>query len=514
MNLGAALTDMEQAELLRRLTEPEQAYIFKHALVQETAYASLTKRERKRLHRAVAETLEQTWRDRPDEIAARLAQHYAKAGDDRKTFEYATLAGDRAARQFAYAEARVHYASALEALRRLPDDQEHQVARVDTVIKQVSVSLRAVGPAETLERLVEAEALARAFASRADATRADRVRLAQVRYWQGHAHIHHNDPRAAIEAMLQVLEVAREVDDPHLRAVPASVIGRTLVTKGQFGQALPVLAEAIAALEQTNDEHEWILALGMYGVTLAARGDYAQGVAQAERALAGAKESNTLTGISLGQGLLGLSHLFGGASRLALVYARSQIETAAQSGDQLHSYMGYGFHAWAQLREGNYADAQERLARSEEVAQKIGGRLAFSDWFGAVRAECAYLGGQIQESIKLAQETVEAASRTEGLFSAGLAHRVWAQALVALSSTYIDEAESHFAESLRLFEQGQARLEAARTRVTWGDTLRQHGETGRAGELYASAAEQFEASGLERELERLRDVEVQESKRQ
>jgi hypothetical protein len=114
MMLTPSLTRLETAELVRRLNDPDIAYLFKHALVQDTAYGSLLRNERKRLHRAVATALEQEYAGRLDEYAARLAQHYEAAGDAAKTLEYAVRAGDVAARIYASAEAVVYYSQALE----------------------------------------------------------------------------------------------------------------------------------------------------------------------------------------------------------------------------------------------------------------------------------------------------------------------------------------------------------------------------------------------------------------
>ncbi len=47
---------------------------------------------------------------------------------------------------YAHGEARVHFARALEALAQLPDGDETPRRRVDTTVKQVSVSLIADGP--------------------------------------------------------------------------------------------------------------------------------------------------------------------------------------------------------------------------------------------------------------------------------------------------------------------------------------------------------------------------------
>lgn len=117
--LDQALAQIEAAELVRRLAEDEPTYMFKHVLMQESAYALLLQKQRQATHRRVAEAYEEIYAERcQNEFAAILALHYAAAGDDAKTLEYATRAGDVAARVYAHDEALSHYALALDAAKR------------------------------------------------------------------------------------------------------------------------------------------------------------------------------------------------------------------------------------------------------------------------------------------------------------------------------------------------------------------------------------------------------------
>lgn len=118
MNLSTNLSQLERAQLVRSLDDKMMAYLFKHVLVQETTYATLLKQDRQRLHRAVAQTMERTEAERLNENAARLAQHFAEAGDDVKALEYTMRAGEYAASMFANAEAIMQYEKALTILTR------------------------------------------------------------------------------------------------------------------------------------------------------------------------------------------------------------------------------------------------------------------------------------------------------------------------------------------------------------------------------------------------------------
>ncbi len=506
MNLDTELTELENAQLVHCAEDEELACLFKHTLTQEAAYESLLLKKRREIQLAVANAYERLYPDRLDENAALLAQHYAEAGDDAKTFAYAVRAGDAAVRVFAHTEAHKHYAEALDALTRLPGTEEHRLERVDVLLKQVSVSLRAEGPIETLKRLAVAESIARPLATRAGATREDRLRLGRVQYWQGQAFIHQNEMRAAIQQLRQALQVAQAENDPQLLAMPASVIGRTLVAQGQFAQAVSILTHAIKALEQTNDAQEWILATGFRGVALTMLGDYAAGIIQAERALAHATELNTLTGMALAHGTLGMVHFFGSGSPPGVAHAHAMIRTAAQSGDRLYAYTAYGFLAWADVRADRCAEAEKNFAQAHAIAQEIGGRLLFADWFAAARAEHALRCGQVEQASILAAEIVDQARGNSSLFAEGLAERVWGQALATIQPTRFEEAARHLRHSLAKFEEGDARLEAARTHVVWGKICSAHGDGAFAREHFERALAQFETSRLDSEVAETRNL--------
>src|SRR4051795_6713991 len=88
--------DTLEAKGLIRLASlrPELEYLFRHALVQDAAYGSLLKQERRDLHGRVAEALEDLYPDRRDELAPVLAMHFEQAGDNGKAIDY-FIAGGR-----------------------------------------------------------------------------------------------------------------------------------------------------------------------------------------------------------------------------------------------------------------------------------------------------------------------------------------------------------------------------------------------------------------------------------
>jgi len=78
--LGSALDRLIQAGLLfRQGVPPHATYLFKHALVQDSAYGTLLRESRRALHARIAQTLESKFTDaesRPE----LLTHHYTEAG--------------------------------------------------------------------------------------------------------------------------------------------------------------------------------------------------------------------------------------------------------------------------------------------------------------------------------------------------------------------------------------------------------------------------------------------------
>jgi class 3 adenylate cyclase/predicted ATPase len=123
--LRQGLSQLVAAELLyQRGTPPQSTYLFKHALIQDTAYQSLLKSRRQQLHQQIAHALEERFPDTKETQPELLAHHYAEAGLSAQAIPYWQQAGQRASQRSAHAEAISHLTTALELLKTLPDTPE------------------------------------------------------------------------------------------------------------------------------------------------------------------------------------------------------------------------------------------------------------------------------------------------------------------------------------------------------------------------------------------------------
>lgn len=102
---------------------PER-YLFRHALVQEAAYASMLRRTRQVSHRRVAEIIETRFPQIAETQPEVLAEQYASANLPTRAITYWLRAGERATAQGATLEARNFYERALKLVE--PDDLQRR----------------------------------------------------------------------------------------------------------------------------------------------------------------------------------------------------------------------------------------------------------------------------------------------------------------------------------------------------------------------------------------------------
>jgi class 3 adenylate cyclase/tetratricopeptide (TPR) repeat protein len=122
--LRDSLGRLTNAELIyQRGLPPRTLYTFKHALVQDTAYASLLKSQRKEIHGRVADALEACFPERVSREPEVLARHCEAAGRTLQAIGQYQAAGERAVQRFAHAEAVAHLQRAIGLLAELPESE-------------------------------------------------------------------------------------------------------------------------------------------------------------------------------------------------------------------------------------------------------------------------------------------------------------------------------------------------------------------------------------------------------
>ena len=172
-----AVDEAVQAGLLAPVAGVIGRYRFSHDLVRETLHDELSVGRRVRLHRRIAEVLEEAYGPSTDahlpssrttssrrprlELHCRAESEAPPAGP--KAIDYARRAGDAAARSLAYEEAARLYRMALAVLDK--DDMHDDQSRVETLFALGDAQARAGELDEARETFLQAAGLAHRLGS-------------------------------------------------------------------------------------------------------------------------------------------------------------------------------------------------------------------------------------------------------------------------------------------------------------------------------------------------------------
>jgi class 3 adenylate cyclase/tetratricopeptide (TPR) repeat protein len=236
--LHEGLDALIKAEMLVRRGPPARgAFAFRHALIQDTAYEALLKRQRRSLHRRAATIMAE---DFPDVVAAQpeiLAQHWTQAGEPELAIAAWADAGRAASNRRAYREAEHAYRQAIALLPNLPesDRRDERELQLQSAMVQLLQFLQGYAAPETLA----ANARARLLAERGGNLRQQLQQL--VGYWS--ATSNSGDYALCTTLTEQLLQLAQAVGSP---AALAAAYMAQMTTRYRIGELVGA-EEAYAA---------------------------------------------------------------------------------------------------------------------------------------------------------------------------------------------------------------------------------------------------------------------------
>jgi predicted ATPase len=248
-DLKWALDRLVSAELIFvRGTPPSASYVFKHALVQDTAYETMLKSKRQQLHGQIAKALE----DRFPEIAHTqpevLAHHYTEAVLPRIAVSWWGKAGDLAIKRSADIEAVRHFSRAIELLQLEPESRERDESELALRIKLSGplIATRGYVTPELAENYAKAWQLCTGLK--------EEKSLFPVMYGQWVIPYVRGDMAAALENSERFLHRAEQQNDTGLLLMGHRIYGSSLVWRGDTRQGSEHLRQALSLYNST--EHD------------------------------------------------------------------------------------------------------------------------------------------------------------------------------------------------------------------------------------------------------------------
>jgi class 3 adenylate cyclase/tetratricopeptide (TPR) repeat protein len=284
--LRSALDGLIVAGLLfRQGVPPHASYLFKHALVQDTAYGTLLREQRRALHARIADSLESEFADIAEHQPELLARHCTEAGLSSKAIDYWCRAGRLAAARSANREAVSSFEQALQLLEALPQTRERQEQAIDLRF-DLRNALFALGEFERILGILrEAETLAKALE--------DQRRLAQLSVYLCHNHYMAGNASEAVAFGQSAVALAESVGDISLQVTGNLYFGTSCLHTGDYRRAEDLLLKVLQWLEGDRRREKFglpgfpaVVALGYLAWLLADRGKFEQGIARAKEGIA------------------------------------------------------------------------------------------------------------------------------------------------------------------------------------------------------------------------------------
>ena len=431
--LQERLAQLVEAELLYQRGRPPRArYIFKHALIQDVAYASLLKSTRQHYHQQIAHLFAHHFPDLVETQPELVAHHYTEAGLIEQALPYWQQAGRRAAQRSANVEAVSHLRRGLALVEMLPETPErnqHELA-IQATLGPVLIQTQGWAAPETGAAYTRAAELCQQLGETAQRF--------PVLYGVWAFQVVRADHQTARKLGEQLLHLAEKEHDPALLVEAHWTLGNTLFYMGELEAARRHCEQSVAhydaqqhrslAIEYGHDPAMSALSFEAWALWL---------LGYPEQALRQSQASVTLA--------RGLAHPFSLAFALTVAtavhqYRREWDQTQERAEAAIALATEQGFPFWvadctiyrgrAVVEHGHAADGIDQM-RWGIAAMRDTGTEVFQSYFPALLAEAYLKDGQVEEGLATVAEALAFVDRTEERFYEAELWRIKGELLLA-----------------------------------------------------------------------------------
>jgi class 3 adenylate cyclase/predicted ATPase len=493
--LQSALDRLMAARLLfRQGVPPHATYLFKHALVQDTAYGTLLREPRRALHARIVETLESQFTEIAENQPELLAHHCTEAGLVEKAAMLWAKAGQRslarsalmeAVEQFTRALAQIATLRGTPALRR--EEIKLQVALITPLIHVKGwAAPETKATAERARLLIEqAEALGEPAE--------DPLLLFSVLYeiWAANFVAFNGDAMRSLAGQFVTLAEKQGATVPlmighRLMGTSLLVTGGIAESRAHFDQAIalydPVAHRALAT--RFSQDHR-VSVLPYRAFALWALGYPEAALADAERAISDARAIGQAA--TLMYALVNTSfyiHVTCGNYATANMHLDELVTLADEKGAFFWKAIGMAQRGCVMALTGKASDAVHVLTSGITASRSTGATLWMPLYLSCL-ARAHFDLGKFDDAWRCIGEAMTAVETTKERWFEAEANRIAGE--IALRSPEPDatKARDYFERALAVARQQQAKSWELRASMSLARLWRDQGKVPQARELLA-----------------------------
>ncbi|WOH67988.1 adenylate/guanylate cyclase domain-containing protein [Bradyrhizobium sp. BWA-3-5] len=510
-DLQAGLDDLVSSGLVfRRGTPPQATYSFKHALVQDAAYATLVRAKRQRLHARIAAALEQHFSETAQAQPELLAHHFTEAGLAESAVDYWRRAGQRAIARSAMAEALAQLRSGLNLLACVPE-ADRSWRELDLQVA-LGVALMATQGWAAPEA-GRANARARELCEQIGAT----AQLWPVLYGQWVFHGVRAEHNAAREVADEFLRRVQDHQEASATLVAHRVGGTGAFWRGEVAAARTHLERALALYDRERHrslaflyvQDPRVAALSGLSWTLFALGYPEQARTRSRDALDSARELAHLNTLAYALLFACFFEQYRRASPEAKDRAEKLIELATEQNFPHFLAAATVIRGWALTEAGELETGLAQLRQGLPAWLATGAGL-YEPYFLGLQAEVLGRSGAVEEGLDLIAKALERVEETGERWFAAELLRIMGELMLRLPKPDPIAAEARFRHAAATARQQSAKLWELRAATCLARLWREQGRRGEAhdllGPLYNQFTEGFETPDLQGARAILREI--------
>jgi class 3 adenylate cyclase/predicted ATPase len=492
--LAIALDRLVQAGLVFRQGAPPYAtYLFKHALVQDTAYGTLLREARRALNARIAEILEAQFPEIAENQPELLARHYTEAGLIEKAAALWGKAGKRSRERSALVEAIEHLTRALDQIADLPPTPALRR-------EQIEFQTALINPLQNVKGFAAPETKAAVERLRLLIEQADRL----------------GEPLEAPMLLFSVLsglwvtnwgafngDVLRDLAGQGLAlakklgtTIPLMAahyrMGSSLFATGDIAQGRAHYDEAMALYDPTKHRPlvtrlgfdlevailDWrTLALWMLGFPEAA-------LADAKQALKDARELGHAATLMGALGTTPWTFIWCGSYATASAPFDELIALAAEQGSLFWKAAGMAGQGQVLALSGRSSDAVKAITAAINAWRSTGGTLSVPTWLSNLARAQAELG-QIDDACRCIGEAMAAVETTNERWFEAYVRNVAGEIAMMSKEPDAAKAEAYFSSALAVARRQQAKSWELRAAMNMARLWRDQGKRDEAHDLLA-----------------------------
>ncbi len=446
----------------------EEMFAFTHALVHLAAYNSIPDIKKKRLHKTVAEKIEELHKNNLVDYYSDLSNHFENAGNTDKAISYYYKAGKRAEEVYAQEDALKMYQEALDLwdkekgdigfkllenlgdvnslLGNLSSSREHyeriveetdDTSRIQRMYRKIARTWETQGDFEKAEELVD-----RALKTY-DEDPVETCRLYEVKGW---TLMQKGDFEGAGEMFEKEKELSKDFCDEKLQSNSNHNLGTLMIHKGKYEEANKYLKEALKIREKIGDKRSIAKSLNNIGVVYKCRGEINKALDTYKRCLEIEKDigdkggmaailanlgtlqymNDELTeaeenfdralkifksigdkrGMAMATNNLGIVHLDMGDLDQAIEYQTKGLSLRKEMGDKQGWAMSLGFMSNVHILKGELKQAEEYVNQASDLLNEIGDMKGVA-MVNSLQGEIKKERGEIDEAIRLYEKSYD-----------------------------------------------------------------------------------------------------------